>query len=110
MPGHRNKVALSAIKLGADENLRRLKPEDRKCLFPDENKKMKLHQKYSQANCFLECSLFFAQELLVNKSKTNVTPCTPWFFPFLDGNHRMCESISNLKLNYQVTLSYFKLW
>jgi hypothetical protein len=66
---------------------------------------MKLHKNYSQANCFLECSLFYAQESLVNKSKisasneTQVTACTPWYFPFLDGNYRMCKKSIHLQYN-----------
>jgi hypothetical protein len=50
---------------------------------------MKLHKNYSQGNCLLECSLEFAQNLQFNT--TNLTPCTPWYFPFNDLKHRMCD-------------------
>jgi hypothetical protein len=48
---------------------------------------MKLHKNYSQANCLLECSVKFAQSMQFNNS----TPCTPWYFPFIDKGHRMCD-------------------
>ena len=74
-PGHTNMVALTALKIDANENIRVLKLEDRKCRFSNENNIMKLHKQYSQANCLFECSLFHAQ----NKSGS----CTPWFLEAL---------------------------
>jgi len=50
---------------------------------------MKLHKKYSQGNCLLECSLTFAQNFKFQN--TNSSPCTPWYFPFNDLKHRMCD-------------------
>ena len=41
-PGHNNLVALSAVKIDADDDLKYLKPETRKCLFPDETTNLKL--------------------------------------------------------------------
>ena len=79
-PGHWNTAALSAIKIDAEESIRKIVPEKRNCYFPDENKIMKLHKHYSQANCILECSLIYAQAQMKNSSsRSNV--CTPWFFP-----------------------------
>ena len=89
MPGHANLVALSAVKLKAENDLRRLLPKDRNCLFPDENKEMKFHRNYSQTNCFFECSLIFAQDKL--RIEKNTTMCTPWYFPFNDENFRICD-------------------
>jgi hypothetical protein len=42
---------------------------------------------YSQSNCFLECSILYAQNLMAS----NISDCTPWYLPFLDKNHRMCD-------------------
>jgi hypothetical protein len=72
-------VALSAIRVDADNSLRSLDPENvRKCYFEDETSSLKFHKRYSQANCFLECSLENAQSQL---SKYNYRKCTPWYFP-----------------------------
>ena len=68
--GHRNLVALSAVRVDADDTLRSINPADRNCLFDDETSSIVFHQRYSQANCFLECSLLHAQEKL--KEVTNL--------------------------------------
>jgi len=62
--GHNKLVAVSAVKIDADDDLRGLDPDTRKCLFPDETDHVKLHKAYNQANCYLECSLFYAQKKL----------------------------------------------
>ncbi len=48
---------------------------------------MKLHKNYSQTNCLLECSLKYAQEL----NGTNTQACSPWYFPFKDKGHKICD-------------------
>ena len=78
-PGHSNLVAVSAIIVDADDDLRTLKPEVRKCLYPDELGDLTLFKSYSQSNCFLECSLKFVQS---DGSQNSNLSCTPWFFPF----------------------------
>ena len=83
-----------------DENLRSLTPQQRKCLFPDEAEQMKLHKHYSQGNCLLECSLEFAQNMQYNNA--NVSPCTPWFFPFIDQGHRMCDPWEAEQLSHTI--------
>ena len=89
-PGHNNLVALSAIKIDADKDLRNLKPETRNCLFPDETDNLKLFKKYKQSNCFLECALVYAQKL------NETEGCTPWYFPFVDLNFKLCDPFQNL--------------
>jgi len=86
IPGHQNHIALTAIKVDAMENIRKLEPSLRNCLFSDETQwlKLGLHKKYSQSNCFLECLIMYAQ-------KSMEMACTPWYFPFLETNHRMCD-------------------
>ncbi len=93
-PGHTNIVALTAIKIDADEKIRDLKPDDRKCLFPEENSTMKLHKNYSQANCLFECALKYAQ----NKLEV----CTPWFFPFQDKEFKMCNPLQSKQLIFEM--------
>ncbi len=69
--GHRNLVALSAIRIDADDTLRDIDPIDRGCLFGDETSSLVFHKRYSQANCFLECSLSVAQEKLKEVNNQN---------------------------------------
>ena len=88
-PGHSNMVALSASKLEADESVRSIRPLERNCYFEDETELVRLHKKYSQSNCLLECSLAKAQQIF--EEKNQIAACTPWFFPFQNLNHRMCD-------------------
>jgi hypothetical protein len=60
-PGHKNIIALTGSRVDADDSLRSLSPDDRKCLFNDENTDMKLHKNYTYSNCMFECSLLYAQ-------------------------------------------------
>ena len=89
-PGHLNMVSLSATKLNADEDIRKIEPKKRNCYFSDELQQIQLHNRYSQANCLFECALHFAQNLLMAKQNDS-TICTPWFFPFLNKDQRMCN-------------------
>ena len=87
-PGHYNLVAISAIRIDADDGLKTLTPDARKCLFPDEKGNMELFKNYSQSNCLLECSLKYAQRTI---EQTSGQGCTPWFFPFYQNSSRMCD-------------------
>ena len=89
-------VALNAIKLDSEEDIRHIKPKLRNCLFKEETQAVNLHKEYSQANCLLECSLSFAQQHL--KDENNSSFCTPWFFPFLDTNYRMCDPWEKMRI------------
>ena len=84
-PGHDNMVAIKATKVTSDDRIRTAaSPEKRQCLFADE-RQLTLHKKYTQANCFLECSLKSAIQRM-----NPLDPCVPWFFPD-DGLIRMCN-------------------
>ena len=102
--GYVNFVSLSATKLKSNEDVKEIDPEKRNCYFADETQHVKLHTQYSQSNCLVECLLLNAQKLL--QEKKNVTFCTPWFFPFLDSDHRMCnpwekaEILETMKNNF----------
>jgi len=87
--GHGNHIALSAVSIDADEDIKKLDPYIRNCLFSDETQLLKLglYKRYSQSNCFLECSILYAQ----NSMTSNISVCTPWYLPFPDKNHRMCN-------------------
>ena len=88
-PGHNNLVSLSAIKLEAEEDIRDIDPKKRNCYFSDETNTVKLHRRYSQNNCILECTLLYAQNHL--QALKNFSSCTPWYFPFVDKGYRMCD-------------------
>ena len=85
-------MALSAVRVDADESLRSLDPyshqniSERNCFFEDETSSLKFHKRYSQANCFLECYLSNAQSQLKIVNKTYKS-CTPWYFPFSSINN-----------------------
>ncbi len=55
---------------------------------------MKLHKNYSQANCLFECSLEYAQKSMFNGSEI----CTPWYFPFNETGHKICDPWETLNL------------
>lgn len=96
-PGHKNMISLSATKITASEEIRSLPPEQRKCLFPDENQMLEMHKSYTQSNCFLECYLFNAQTILA--SQHNMTHnCTPWFLPLQEHSKEFCDPWEYLKL------------
>ncbi len=67
--------------------------DKRKCYFSDETQMIKLHRNYSQANCYLECSIFYGQKIL--KANNSSHGCTPWFYPFKDEGHKMCNPWEN---------------
>ena len=82
--GHFNLVGLSATKISASPDIKALNPKARNCRFPDESSGMKIHKVYSQANCLLECSLFYAEEKLGSK-------CFPWYFPTYKKSSSICS-------------------
>ena len=78
-------------------NCRLIPPEKRLCIFQDERDYIRLHKNYTQANCFMECRLAYAQKMLIEKDGKNYT-CTPWFFPFKDGESQMCSPSDTAKV------------
>jgi hypothetical protein len=61
LPGHANYIALSATSITTDESMKEIIPKKRNCKFSDEGEDLKIHRRYSQYNCFMECSLQYAQ-------------------------------------------------
>ena len=82
-PGHNNIVTISAKIITSDEGLGGLNAQERNCKFEEENSKSNFYQNYTQTNCLLECSLLFAQKIVLGKYP-NLQPCMPWFFPSTD--------------------------
>ena len=73
--GQENYVSINPIDVVSDENINRIPPSRRNCLFSNENPDifpLDLFKNYSQANCLLECQLEHV------KKDMN---CTPWYFP-----------------------------
>jgi len=82
-PGKKNSISLDAIKINADADIRSIEPKKRRCLFKDESSGLTLFKNYSQANCFLECSLTHAQKKVAKSSADQFngkypSKCTPW--------------------------------
>ena len=86
-PGHNNLISLSATMIEASQDLRSLQPWRRKCIFNDETQNLTLYKEYTQSNCFLECSLQFAQGIFDESNET----CTPWFFPPIKNSAFICD-------------------
>ncbi len=109
--GHTNIISLTGSRTDADESLRDLTIEKRKCRFSDESEDLKVHRLYSFTSCMFECSLLFAQDELL---RTNVITeaCVPWFFPPPDDSNVMCdpwETMAFLDLMDRVTDDKYKL-
>ena len=102
-PGHNNIVAISAQLITSEEGLRGLKPQERNCKFEEENSMLKFYQNYTQTNCLLECSLLFAQKIILTKYP-NLHPCTPWFFPSMDIAPYSCDPWTAAEM-YEVMLN-----
>ena len=81
-PGHHNFISLTGSVVTADNSMRNLDPESRKCYFYDESSDMKVYKNYTYANCLFECSLLAAN--------TNYN-CFPWYFPVPDENIKICN-------------------
>jgi amiloride-sensitive sodium channel len=90
IPGHSNQIGLSATKISAVLDIMSIDPKKRNCLFPDENSAMKMHKKYSQSSCLLECALFYAQRKLA-EAKNMSKPCLPWYFPTYEEIGTICD-------------------
>ena len=89
-PGVGNNVGISAVNVEADNGIRAIAPEVRKCYFSDE-KSLSIHKVYSQSNCYFECNLNFARKNIA-LAGANFTECVPWFYPVEDKlNVRMCS-------------------
>jgi len=88
--GHFNLIGLSATKISAGPDTLAIDSRKRNCLFPQENKNMKIHKNYSLANCLLECSFFYAQDLL-SKAMNLSQPCSPWYFPIYEEVGTICD-------------------
>ena len=81
-------VGISALSMAANEDIRLVPPEQRKCFFPEELP-LKYYNFYSQTNCYLECSLEYTSAML-NGPKFNYTNCVPWFYPATE-DVRACD-------------------
>ncbi len=78
--GHNNIVAISATIVTAEESLRLMEPNERQCMYENENRNLSIHKYYSQSNCYFECFYYRAKEFV--KIKYNTTRgCVPWYFP-----------------------------
>ena len=91
---------MSATKISANENIRTLTPNERKCYFQEETELLKMHKTYSQSSCMLECSLKYAKETLKSEFNLNQS-CMPWYFPSEEDHITMCNPWQTLDfMNY----------
>lgn len=87
--GFHNLVALSGTIISADDSLRVIGPENRQCLYPDENN-LKLFKVYSQSNCIFECLLTAAQSKAIESLNLS-QPCYLWYYPFSTDTTELCD-------------------
>ena len=80
-PGRENYVAISALRVVAEDGIKPIEPKKRACKFPDETS-LDIHQKYTQSNCILECSIRYARNF--TKTENSTKGCTPWYYPRTD--------------------------
>ncbi|XP_059083937.1 uncharacterized protein LOC131881173 [Tigriopus californicus] len=88
-PGFEYQVLITPQVHTAEESLRSMSLEKRKCQFQDESSDSLLFKSYSQTNCQLECRLKFAVEQC---------DCLPWNYPHmvLDGQlTKLCDYRGN---------------
>jgi len=78
-------ISLNAYVIDAEDSIRSMSVEQRKCLYPDEGE---LHwfDYYTESNCYLDCWW--------NKAY-DVCGCVPWHIPALHGAPT-CYSLGNL--------------
>ena len=89
-PGHNNIITLTGSQVNANEDLRSLDQESRRCIFSDENSGMKIYKNYSYVNCIFECSLFYARDQLQLKNNASYA-CIPWYFPSSEKTITVCD-------------------
>ncbi len=89
-PGHNNIIALTGSKIDADDTLKDLPVDQRKCLFADENLNMTIHTKYTQSNCLFECAITYAKKKVQEKNNASYA-CIPWYFPSADSAITVCD-------------------
>ena len=108
-PGMENDIKIVATNLKTVDETRKISPMKRNCYFFDEYK-LKLHQKYSQANCVFECRVNFVYEcskqasydgknfdcheksVSESKFRNESVGCIPWFYPtFESKTSKMCD-------------------
>jgi len=85
-PGHHNIISLGALRVEADDSMRSLNPESRKCRFYDESSNLLIYKTYTYANCMFECTLLQAHQKY---------DCIPWYFPFTNENFNICNPWKN---------------
>ena len=62
-PGRENHVAISGVHIDTNEEIRNISPEKRNCYFANEYP-LKMHMRYSQSNCILECGIGYARGMM----------------------------------------------
>jgi len=61
-PGHLNSISVTGTMVEADDSMKDMDVNDRRCLFSHETSGLHILKEYSYSNCMFECSLFYALE------------------------------------------------
>jgi len=87
-PGFKNIITLTSSKLKANDNLRSINKDERRCRFPEESLDLSLHKQYSFFNCKFECTLNYTKKEIYSKYGKK---CQPWFFPLDNDSTTICD-------------------
>ena len=88
-PGYENSVALSAVEVISEHDIRSIPAKERRCYFSDEHP-LNLHKIYSQSNCLLECSLEYTNDIM-KRNNHSKGDCKPWFYPVIEIKMGFCD-------------------
>ena len=88
--GYITKISIKQVEIRADDTLRSIGKEQRRCRFTEENDDLKSVKSYSKINCLLDCKMEEAEMLC---------GCRPWDYPTpnrindssVSGEMRVCD-------------------
>ena len=87
-PGKETFVRLKATKVSASvDEIGHIKQEARNCYF-SQDKELKIHRRYTMANCIYECSVEHATQHI---NEVYNSSCIPWYFIPIDENVAFCD-------------------
>ena len=93
--GQENEIIIRSTRFESDTTIgKEVTPLKRNCYFSDENHPkhpMRIHKKYTQANCLFECKLEIARKEMILHNQTEES-CVPWFYPKEDKHiFKLCD-------------------
>ena len=63
-PGNLNDISIAGTMVYADDDMKDMDINDRKCMFKNDNAGMIIHKEYTYSNCMLECQLLYSRYMV----------------------------------------------